>query len=298
MDSLGSDERDHMGQIPLSTTTHMMDEQHPTHAMGRRRQRLLLTVDWASLFFPQKRKSSLVSWGPLQHTQVHCLPFFHTRLCCSMLVSKSVPSRRRLVDKLQGSCLCKAITWELVNVYIAQLCICHCGSCQRHSGSSFLPFAAVERERLWPLLQDQATLRSYQSSSIATRYFCGTCASPIVHDYHEEQYTLWIPMGSLVMSHHNGTDWDWNAFLDPSRDSHIFCNDPSSFQETNRVSLPHCSNFGLYKHDPCQPKKEWDDIPTWEESKVELVVEKDPENGDPGRDIVEEDVNGTKDQEA
>jgi hypothetical protein len=54
----------------------------------------------------------------------------------------------------------------------------------------------------------------------------------------------------------------------------------------------------LYKHDPCQPKKEWDDIPTWEESKVESVVEKDPENGDPGRDIVEEDVNGTKDQEA
>ena len=174
-------------------------------------------------------------------------------------VASKVPSSR-ILSQLRGSCLCGSIKWQLEDVYVSQVCVCHCGACQRHSGSSSIPFCAIDRARVWPLLKDQVTLKGYQSSDIATRYFCGICGSPVVHDYHAERHTLWIPMGSLVLA------CPPNTFpLDPTRDSHIFCEDAARFEPIGEQTLPRCYGFGLYKVDPCQPVKDWKDLPTMED---------------------------------
>jgi hypothetical protein len=116
-------------------------------------------------------------------------------------------------------------------------------------------------------VKDQATLKGYQSSEIATRYFCGTCGTPVVHDYHEEQHTLWVPMGSLVMDTPS-----CRIPLDPTRDSHIFCEDAASYERIiSDEALPRCRGFGLYKVDPCQPAKDWKDLPYMEDP-VSFVV--------------------------
>jgi len=196
----------------------------------------------------------------------------------SPTTSRNMPSRRTIA-RLAGSCLCRAVTWDLFDVVLAQVCVCHCGACRRFSGSTHLPFAAVERTRLWPVLEPyirSGTLQSYTSSSAATRYFCGTCASPVVFDYHEEPHTLWIPMGSLLEDPDLGIGLD-PSHLDPTRDSHIFANDQAGYEaallsSSTLSSLPRCMDFGLYKQDPCQPK-EWESIPTME-NPVQFVDEK------------------------
>lgn len=172
-------------------------------------------------------------------------------------MSKLMPSPRRIVSKLQGSCLCRAIQWELQNIYVSQICVCHCGACQRHSGSTSLPFLAVERARLWPELEKAATLKGYKSSDIATRYFCNTCGTPVVHDYHQEEHTLWVPIGSL--ENNNST-----VPMDPLKDSHIFCDDASAYERGLDQRLHRYVGFGLYKVDPCQPVNEWESLPTME----------------------------------
>jgi hypothetical protein len=190
-----------------------------------------------------------------------------------MLSATSKVPRHRFLSKLQGSCLCGSIKWELEDAFVSQICVCHCCACQRHSGSTSIPFCAVERMRLWPLLKDQATLKGYQSSKIATRYFCCTCGTPVVHDYHEEKHTLWIPMGSLVMDAST-----CEVRLDPKKDSHIFCEEAASYERASEHTLPRCRGFGLYKVDPCQPAKDWKDLPTLEDpvSLVEMGEEMRP----------------------
>ena len=210
-----------------------------------------------------------------------------------MMPPKNSGSVQRIVSKLQGSCLCGAVHWEASNLYVSQICVCHCSMCRRFSGSTHIPFAAVERSKLWPLMQDflqtkrnspqqehpqkqdqqqQEQLKSYQSSPMATRYFCGTCSSAVLFDYHQEPNTLWIPMGTLL-------DFD-SSLLDPTRDSHIFANDQAGYEARLSMSgsndspiLPKCAGWGLYKHDPCQPTKDWNELPTTE-TPVRLVDER------------------------
>lgn len=179
---------------------------------------------------------------------------------------------KRIIPRLQGSCLCGNIRWELPNAFLPQICVCHCRACRQFSGSTHLPFAAIERSRIWPLMEPfvrTEALNSYRSSVAATRYFCSTCSSPVIFDYHEEPNTMWIPMGSLVEDPDSGTGLDPNM-LDPSRDSHIFANDRARYETalmstTGEHALPRSVDFGIYKHDPCQPK-EWSEIPTMEKN--------------------------------
>ena len=67
-------------------------------------------------------------------------------------------------------------------------------------------------------------------------------------------------MGSLVKPCPSNT-----IPLDPTRDSHIFCEDAASFELVGEQTLPRYCGFGLYKVDPCQPVNDWNDLPTMEE---------------------------------
>lgn len=144
-----------------------------------------------------------------------------------------------------------------------------------------MPFGAVARDKLWPLLAafralDSATdgpsseplLKSYQSSPSATRYFCGVCSSPMAFDYHFEPNSLWVPLGSLTV------DLDPLLWDEEERDSHIFVDHRANYEDDLLQRLHKFPSYGLYKADPCQPHSQgtdskldcqlgWKDIPTF-----------------------------------
>jgi hypothetical protein len=94
-------------------------------------------------------------------------------------------------------------------------------------------------------------------------------------------------MGSLVDFNDDDDDSSSSSsssfVLDPTRDSHIFCTNEEEQTKTweaglnDNDSIPHCVGWGLYKQDPCQPNKDWDEIPTLE-TPVRLVVVDDEES--------------------
>ena len=138
--------------------------------------------------------------------------------------------RRRTIAHLEGSCECGKIHWQAANVFMSKVCVCHCGSCQKCSGTNGIPFCALDRATMRQAIFGQndknhqpnpneaastTLVGSYASSTIATRYFCTTCASPVAFQYNQETDVLWIPMGTF-------SNFD-PSLLDSNRDAHIFC---------------------------------------------------------------------------
>jgi len=145
----------------------------------------------------------------------------------SVMPSLIAPTPQRIVDHVEGSCECGSIRWQASKVVMSKVTVCHCNSCQKCSGTNGIPFCALDRTTMINSIlrpdgrrpREQSVLGSYASSTIATRYFCSECASPVAFQYNQEADTLWIPMGSF-------SNFDPNL-LDSSRDSHIFSNEES-----------------------------------------------------------------------
>ena len=74
-----------------------------------------------------------------------------------------------------GGCQCGAIRFAL-SASPAKVSICHCRMCQKASGAPFAAFAYIDRENFAWTRGQPATFRS---SSIADRYFCAACGTPL-----------------------------------------------------------------------------------------------------------------------
>ena len=48
---------------------------------------------------------------------------------------------------LRGRCACNAVAYEAADEFVASY-ICHCSNCRALSGSAFLPWGDIEREKL------------------------------------------------------------------------------------------------------------------------------------------------------
>ena len=48
---------------------------------------------------------------------------------------------------LRGRCGCRAVEYEVVDEFIVAY-ICHCSNCRATTGSAFLPWGEIEREKL------------------------------------------------------------------------------------------------------------------------------------------------------
>lgn len=142
------------------------------------------------------------------------------------------PFHRRIIPQLHGTCDCGTIQWRVSDVSMPKACICFCTSCQQYSGSSTggLPFCCLDRQTMANALKlpssstcssSSKLLASFSSSSIATRYFCTQCASPVAFQYNQELDRIWIPMGTLI-------NFD-PSILDPTKDNHIFCKERPSY---------------------------------------------------------------------
>ncbi len=79
---------------------------------------------------------------------------------------------------LKGSCLCKAVRYE-VDQLDTPIGHCHCASCRKAHASAFATTAGVMRDHFrWTAGRDQ--LRSYESSPGKLRHFCSNCGAHLL----------------------------------------------------------------------------------------------------------------------
>jgi hypothetical protein len=168
----------------------------------------------------------------------------YSSLPAALSASPKAIQGQRILPQLEGSCDCGSIRWEASNVLMSKICICHCESCQKCSGTSGIPFCSLDREGVRDVLLGEhqtSALGSYSSSTIATRYFCTKCATPVAFQYNQEADMLWIPMGSFA---------NFNpAMMDSSKDSHIFCNETKAYVSA-LAKLPKSSKRDTASHIP------------------------------------------------
>lgn len=96
-----------------------------------------------------------------------------------------------------GHCLCGAISYRFTGEP-ELVVLCHCGHCQRHSGSAFSHNILVPRTAL----EVAGTPRSFQTTGLENgnlrdRMFCGDCGTPIFTLMHERPDVMIIKGGTL-----------------------------------------------------------------------------------------------------
>jgi hypothetical protein len=96
-----------------------------------------------------------------------------------------------------GHCLCGAISYRFTGEPEVTV-MCHCGQCQRHTGSAFSLNVIVPRAGL----EITGTPKSYQTTGAENghqrdRYFCGDCGTPILTLLHERPDMMIVKGGTL-----------------------------------------------------------------------------------------------------
>lgn len=77
----------------------------------------------------------------------------------------------------QGSCLCKAITFE-IDQFLPEAAHCHCSMCRKFHGAAYATFAGVLEENFrW--LSGESSLKSYRAENETVRQFCDCCGSSL-----------------------------------------------------------------------------------------------------------------------
>ena len=96
---------------------------------------------------------------------------------------------------IPGQCLCGAfrftVTGPLENVRL-----CHCDFCRRGNGSAFSANCKVPTDR-FAVVHDAGTLRHFENTPGARRFFCGTCGSPVFARIDGDAEHVRIRLGSL-----------------------------------------------------------------------------------------------------
>ena len=78
----------------------------------------------------------------------------------------------------KGSCLCGQVRFEITGP-IRNIVYCHCSRCRKAQGSAFASNGIVASDD-FAILSGAERLVGYESSPGQTKYFCGTCGSPIL----------------------------------------------------------------------------------------------------------------------
>jgi hypothetical protein len=108
----------------------------------------------------------------------------------------------------RGSCLCGAVTFEIVGS-IAGVGSCHCSKCRKVSGTGGNAQFIVRTERFkW--LEGRDEVSTFKLSSGWGTSRCGTCGSPVPATY-DGGRRMWVPAGLM------------DDALDTSIVQHIFC---------------------------------------------------------------------------
>lgn len=97
----------------------------------------------------------------------------------------------------QGSCLCTAISYELLTTPKA-VNHCHCSQCRKGHGAAFASYASVPRSAL-RILNGAGHITTYSSSESVLREFCARCGSTLFWSRSQGEFSDWvsIALGTL-----------------------------------------------------------------------------------------------------
>jgi hypothetical protein len=96
----------------------------------------------------------------------------------------------------KGSCLCRAVTFELLTEP-TMVSHCHCSMCRKGHGAAFATYLTIERQNA-RFLSGLDNLTIYNSSSTIMRKFCRTCGSNVEWSGHPKYPDLIsIPLALL-----------------------------------------------------------------------------------------------------
>jgi hypothetical protein len=95
---------------------------------------------------------------------------------------------------LRGRCACNAIAYEVSDDFVAAYS-CHCSNCRALTGSAFLPWGDIEREKL-RVTKGAESLRLEGDPDGAYAMRCAECLSLLYWTPRERYFR--IPYGTLI----------------------------------------------------------------------------------------------------
>jgi hypothetical protein len=95
-----------------------------------------------------------------------------------------------MTDTYQGSCLCAAVSFELLTSPKA-VSHCYCSQCRKGHGAAFASYGSVPRNKL-RVLRGASSIKAYASSPTAVREFCVECGSTLFWSRSEGEFAGWI----------------------------------------------------------------------------------------------------------
>jgi hypothetical protein len=96
---------------------------------------------------------------------------------------------------VSGRCLCGAFRFTVAGP-LENVRLCHCDYCRRGNGSAYSANCRVPAER-FSVVHDDGTLRKFENTPGAARYFCGACGSPVFAQVENDPEHIRIRLGTL-----------------------------------------------------------------------------------------------------
>ena len=98
-----------------------------------------------------------------------------------------------MTEVYQGSCLCTAISYELLTTPKA-VSHCHCSQCRKGHGAAFASYGSALR-----ILNGAGHITTYSSSESVLREFCAQCGSTLFWSRSQGEFSDWvsIALGTL-----------------------------------------------------------------------------------------------------
>jgi hypothetical protein len=97
---------------------------------------------------------------------------------------------------LRGRCACRAIAYEVEDAFVAAF-NCHCSNCRATTGSAFMPWGEIEREKL-RVTKGAGSLRVLGDPDADHEVHCEACLSLVYWTSMRDRAYVRIPFGSLV----------------------------------------------------------------------------------------------------
>jgi hypothetical protein len=96
---------------------------------------------------------------------------------------------------LSGRCACNAVAYEVPDEFTAAY-NCHCSNCRATTGSAFMPWGEIEREKL-RVTKGGELLMPIGDADASHAVRCGACGSLVYWTARDGAYVR-VPYGTLV----------------------------------------------------------------------------------------------------
>ncbi|MFF5865510.1 GFA family protein [Pseudomonas sp. NPDC012596] len=95
-----------------------------------------------------------------------------------------------MTNTYQGSCLCSAVSFELIAQPKA-VSHCHCSQCRKGHGAAFASYGSIPRSML-RVIRGANSIKRYASSPTVAREFCKECGSTLFWSRSQGEYADWV----------------------------------------------------------------------------------------------------------